>query len=57
MPLLLLVKLLTLIKFTALVGELLFISGLAELALALLTLKIELIPVKGLVKLVVLISV
>jgi len=43
---LLLVELLTLAKLTTLVGELLFIGGLAELALVLLTL--GLIPVEGL---------
>jgi hypothetical protein len=53
--LLLLVELPTLAKLAALVGELLFIGGLAELALVLLTL--ELIPIEGLVELIILVVV
>jgi hypothetical protein len=52
---LLLVELLTLAKLTTLAGEPLFIGGLVELALALLTLKVGLIPIGGLVKLIVLV--
>ena len=52
---LLLAELLTLAKLTALVGELLFIGRLVELTLALLTLKVGLIPIEGLVKLVILV--
>jgi len=48
---LLLVELPTLAKLTTLVGELLFIGGLAELTLVLLTLKVGLIPIKGLAEL------
>jgi len=54
---LLLVELLTLAKLAALVGELLFVGGLVELALALLTLEVGLIPVGGLVELVALVAV
>ncbi len=55
LALLLLVELLTLAKLTTLVGELLFVSGLAELALALLTL--GLIPIEDLVELITLVVV
>ena len=48
---LLLIELLTLAKLTALAGELLFIGRSAELTLVLLTLKVGLIPIKGLVEL------
>jgi len=54
LALLLLVELPTLAKLTALVGELLFIGGLAELTLALLTL--GLIPVEGLAELITLVA-
>jgi hypothetical protein len=57
LALLLLVELLTLAKLAALVGELLFIGGLAELTLALFTLEVGLIPVEGLVELVILVVV
>jgi hypothetical protein len=53
--LLLLVELPTLARLTTLVGELLFIGGLAELTLVLLTL--GLIPIEDLVKLVILVAV
>jgi hypothetical protein len=53
LALLLLVELPTLAKLTALVGELLFVGGLVELALALLTL--GLIPIEGLVELIILV--
>ena len=53
LALLLLVELLTLAKLAALVGELLLIGGLAELALALFTL--GLIPIEGLVELIALV--
>ncbi len=51
--LLLLVELLTLAKLTTLAGELLFVGGLVELALALLTL--GLIPAEDLVELIILV--
>jgi len=54
LALLLLVELPTLAKLATLVGELLFIGGLAELALALLTL--GLIPVEDLVELITLVA-
>ena len=49
----LLVKLLTLAELIILIKELLFISALAGLVLALLTLKVGLVPIKGLAKLVI----
>ena len=49
----LLVELLTLAKLIALIGELLFIYTLVGLALTLLILEVELIPIKGLAKLVI----
>ena len=52
---LLLIELLILIKLTALIGELLFISSLIKLILALLILEIGLIFIKGLVKFIILI--
>jgi hypothetical protein len=54
--LLLLVELLTIAKLAALAEELLFVGGLAELALALLTLEVGLIPAEGLVELVALVA-
>ena len=54
--LLLLVKLLTLAKLITLIGELLFIYALAGLTLALLTLNVGLIPIKGLAKLIILVT-
>jgi len=54
---LLLIKLLILIKLAILAGELFFIGGSVELVLVLLTLEIGLIPIKGLVKFVILIVV
>ena len=54
--LLLLVKLLTLAKFAVLAKELLFVYTLAKLALVSLTLEVGLIPIKGLIKLVILVT-
>jgi hypothetical protein len=54
LALLLLVELPTLARLAALAGELLFIGGLAELALVLLTL--GLIPIEGLIELVILVA-
>ena len=54
--LLLLVKLLTVAELVTLVKEPLFIGGLVELALALLTLKVGLIPAEGLAELVILVA-
>jgi len=51
-----LIELPTLAKLTALVEKLLFIGGSAELALALLTLEIGLIPAEGLAELVTLVA-
>ena len=51
-----LVELLTLAELAALAGELLFINNSAELALALLTLKVGIIPAEGLAKLVALVT-
>ena len=53
---LLLAELPTLAKLATLVGELLFIGRLAELALALLTLKVGLIPIEGLAELIALVA-
>ena len=50
-----LVELLTIAKLAALVEELLFIGGLVELTLVLLTLEVGLIPIEGLVELVILV--
>ena len=52
LSLLLLVELLTLTKLAVLVKKLLFIDSSAKLTLALLILKVGLIPIKGLVELV-----
>ena len=49
----LLVKLLTLVKLTALIGELLFINILVGLALASLTLKVGLVLIESLAELVI----
>ena len=52
---LLLVELLTIAKLATLVEEPLFIGGLVELTLVLLTLEVGLIPIEGLVELVILV--
>ena len=53
---LLLVELLTIAELAALVEELLFIGGLAELTLVLLTLEVGLIPAEGLAELIILVA-
>ena len=52
---LLLVELLTIAKLTTLVEELLFIGGLVELTLALLTLEVGLISIEGLAEFIILV--